>query len=140
MSLAFLSMELLWRNALGAIPLAMAVALICRCVRCRPSTRHALWLIVLLSLLAPPSLSLFDPPALLATIRAPLAMDAKRPSNLETEREPSSPVAVEPLNATAWLGEKMPSPPAPLAGPMESTGPETSSASSSLTLLELTQP
>jgi beta-lactamase regulating signal transducer with metallopeptidase domain len=56
MTLAFVSMNLLWHNALGAIPLAIGVAVICRVVRCRASTRHALWLIVLLSLMAPPLL------------------------------------------------------------------------------------
>jgi beta-lactamase regulating signal transducer with metallopeptidase domain len=56
MTLGLLSMDLLWRNALGAVPLAFAVAAICRFARCRASTRHALWLMVLLSLLAPPLL------------------------------------------------------------------------------------
>lgn len=54
MTLALASLDLLWRNALGAIPLAIVVALVCRFLPCRPSTRHALWVIVLLSLLAPP--------------------------------------------------------------------------------------
>ena len=53
MTLAFLSMDDLWRNALATIPLAIAVWLLVRCVPCRPSTRHAMWLIVLLALLVP---------------------------------------------------------------------------------------
>jgi beta-lactamase regulating signal transducer with metallopeptidase domain len=55
-SLGFMSMDLLWRNALAVIPLAMVVGAICRWAPCRPSTRHALWLLVLISLLAPPML------------------------------------------------------------------------------------
>ena len=55
MTLAFLSMDILWRNALAAIPVAVAVWLLGRCLPCRPSTRHAMWLIVLLVLLAPPN-------------------------------------------------------------------------------------
>jgi beta-lactamase regulating signal transducer with metallopeptidase domain len=48
------AMELLWRNALLAIPLALTVAAICKWLPCRPATRHALWCMVLLSLMAPP--------------------------------------------------------------------------------------
>ena len=55
MTLAFLSMDILWRNAFAAIPVAIAVWLLGRCLPCRPSTRHAMWLIVLLVLLAPPN-------------------------------------------------------------------------------------
>lgn len=51
------AMDLLWRNALTVVPLALAVALFCRCLPCRPATRHTLWLIVLLWFLAPPGLS-----------------------------------------------------------------------------------
>lgn len=51
---AILTTETLWRNALAAIPVACAVALLCRWLPCRPSTRHLLWLVVLLVLLAPP--------------------------------------------------------------------------------------
>jgi beta-lactamase regulating signal transducer with metallopeptidase domain len=40
--------EELWRFALAAIPLAAIVAVLCRCLPCRPSTRHALWLTLLL--------------------------------------------------------------------------------------------
>ena len=45
--------EFLWQNALAAIPLVLIVAAICKCVPCRPSTRHFLWLLVLVLLLAP---------------------------------------------------------------------------------------
>ena len=121
MSLAFISMELLWRNALGAIPLAVAVALICRCVRCRPCTRHVLWLIVLVSLLAPPWLSLVDSSALLASIRAPLAVSAPRATNPSIHREPMPPVAVEMRQSVASHGEDAWS--RPNAGTVDSTIP-----------------
>jgi beta-lactamase regulating signal transducer with metallopeptidase domain len=48
--------EIMWRNALAVIPLAVAVALICRLLPARPSTRHALWLVVLGLLVAAPLL------------------------------------------------------------------------------------
>ena len=37
-----LTADLLWRNALAVIPLAILVAVICRWSSCRPSTRHVL--------------------------------------------------------------------------------------------------
>lgn len=48
--------ELLWRNALGVIPIAVAVALLTRWLPIRPATRHSLWLATLLFLLLPPVL------------------------------------------------------------------------------------
>src|SRR5690606_33895262 len=56
MSLETDMMTILWRNGLIAIPIALAVVLLCRCVTLRPSTRHALWLLVLASFLMPPAL------------------------------------------------------------------------------------
>jgi beta-lactamase regulating signal transducer with metallopeptidase domain len=56
----FISTDVLWRSGLAAIPLAIVVALACRCLPCRPSTRHALWLIVLLSLVIVPMLPRID--------------------------------------------------------------------------------
>src|SRR5690606_28561022 len=56
MSLETDLMTILWRNGLIAIPIALAVVLLCRCVTLRPSTRHALWLLVLASFLMPPAL------------------------------------------------------------------------------------
>lgn len=52
---ASMLMEVLWRNALAVIPLTLLVAAICRWLPSRPATRHALWLGLLLLLLAPPS-------------------------------------------------------------------------------------
>lgn len=56
MNLEMLAGDWLWRNALGAIPLAILAALIGRFVPCRASTRHAMWLLVLVWLLMPPVL------------------------------------------------------------------------------------
>jgi len=48
------AIEEIWRFALAAIPLAAIVAVVCRCLPCRPSTRHTLWLtLLLLFVLAP---------------------------------------------------------------------------------------
>ncbi len=78
MTLAFVSMEMLWRNALAAIPLALIVAAICRWVPCRASTRHALWCMVLLSLLTPPFLPDVDLAAAVKPLFASLTnQDAK---------------------------------------------------------------
>ena len=40
--------EVLCRNGLAVVPLAVLVAGICRWVPSRPATRHTLWLLVLL--------------------------------------------------------------------------------------------
>jgi beta-lactamase regulating signal transducer with metallopeptidase domain/tetratricopeptide (TPR) repeat protein len=48
------TLDLLWHNALAAIFPALIVALLCYCVRCRPVTRHALWLMVLILFILPP--------------------------------------------------------------------------------------
>src|SRR5438045_6274853 len=48
------TLDLLWHNALAAISPAIIIALICCCIRCRPVTRHALWLMVLLFFILPP--------------------------------------------------------------------------------------
>ena len=53
---ASLSTDILWRTALAAIPLTLLVAAITRLLPCRPSTRHALWLILLVWLVAAPFL------------------------------------------------------------------------------------
>ncbi len=45
--------DLIWRNGLAVVPLAALVALVGRWSRCRPVTRHTLWLIVLAWFVAP---------------------------------------------------------------------------------------
>ena len=59
------SLDLLWRYALAGIPLAILVAIFCRFVPCRPSTRHALWVSVLSFFLVLP----FLPSEPLAVVR-----------------------------------------------------------------------
>lgn len=46
-------LEALWQNALAVIPLVTLVALLCRFVPMRPATRHTLWVIALVSFIAP---------------------------------------------------------------------------------------
>ncbi len=48
--------DLLWPYAIAAIPLALLVGAMTRWLPCRPATRHSLWLIVLLWLVAAPLL------------------------------------------------------------------------------------
>jgi len=74
---------MLWRNGLTAIPLVMAVAVIGRVFPCRPATRHALWLTVLLSLVVPPMLPGFDSVAPLPPLANPTftLSDVSRPSD-----------------------------------------------------------
>lgn len=79
MTLAFMTLEVLWRNALGAVPFVLAVALICRLLPCRASTRHALWLILLVSLVAPPLLSKWDYAAIWTAMRDRTAPAAVSP-------------------------------------------------------------
>lgn len=52
--------EGLWRNALGVIPLVVAIALLCRFMPMRASTRHTLWTVALLSLFIPPIMPRID--------------------------------------------------------------------------------
>jgi beta-lactamase regulating signal transducer with metallopeptidase domain len=46
--------DMLWQNGLAVIPLVLIVAGLCRYGRCRPATRHVLWLMVLVWLVLPP--------------------------------------------------------------------------------------
>src|SRR5262245_60765416 len=61
MDLSRLTAELLWPAALGAIPVAMVAAVICRLGWCRGATRHALWVSVLACFLAPMAVVLVRP-------------------------------------------------------------------------------
>ncbi len=54
MTLDWLPIDSLWRGALAVIPMALLVAAVSRLVPCRPSTRHALWLVVLILLVSAP--------------------------------------------------------------------------------------
>ena len=46
-------LESLWLNAIIAIPLVIIVVAVCKWTPCRPSTRHFLWLLVLMLLVIP---------------------------------------------------------------------------------------
>lgn len=59
---ALLNTDVLWRNALAVVPLAVVAALLCRILPCKPATRHMLWLVVLLVLFLPPGVPRFLPP------------------------------------------------------------------------------
>src|SRR6185503_12579970 len=96
MMLAFLSLEHLWRNALGAIPFAVLIALLCRVVPCRPSTRHSLWLILLISLLVPPLVSSWDYASFWTEARAWTARTIADESAQDGMKAVKAPPSVEP--------------------------------------------
>lgn len=45
--------QLLWQNALTAVPVVLAVAIVCRVLPLRPATRHSLWLLALIWFVLP---------------------------------------------------------------------------------------
>ncbi len=59
--------DLLWRNAIAVSPLAVLVALLCRCLPSRPSTRHTMWLVVMIWFVVPVLLPGLQPPDWLAS-------------------------------------------------------------------------
>lgn len=80
-------MTILWRNGLVAIPIALCVIVLCRAMPFRPSTRHALWLLVLASFIMPPALhTLWDPSELRPVEPASTATTLN-------ETEPAPPIA-----------------------------------------------
>jgi beta-lactamase regulating signal transducer with metallopeptidase domain len=52
--------DMLLQNAIGVVPIALVVAVLCKTLRLRPATRHTLWLGVLLFLIIPPTLPEFS--------------------------------------------------------------------------------
>lgn len=83
----FIGTDLLWRNALIAVPVAVLVAAVCRCLPARPATRHLLWLVVLVVLFAPPALpTLRLPPAGNRTVVPSVSAVERKVSPLTTER------------------------------------------------------
>lgn len=112
----FIPTDMLWRNALGAVPLALLVGAICRYLPCRPATRHVLWLMVLLWLVAPPimpSLELSTPPvkapAAVMPVAEKLVADLAPPSLADAEALP--PVAglseLEPLDEHLFTADEI---------------------------------
>lgn len=69
---ASLTTDLLWRNGLTAIPHVLLTAGVCRCIPCRPATRHAMWLVVLAWLVTPPMLPESPTPELVSSWVSPL--------------------------------------------------------------------
>jgi len=71
--------DLLWGNALAVVPLALMVAPACRFLPCRPATRHAMWLTVMLCFVLP---SMLPRVRILEGIgSAPAAEQASRPKH-----------------------------------------------------------
>ena len=96
MILEALPIDLLWRAALVVVPLAVIVAVVCRLVPCRPSTRHLLWLGVLLVLVAVPLL----PAAGWSGPERPLATSPDTPAPVP-QVGPLTPRSREAIDATA---------------------------------------
>jgi beta-lactamase regulating signal transducer with metallopeptidase domain len=81
--------DLLWRNALAAIPLALLVAVVCRLLPNRPAVRHSLWLTVLLWLVASPFLpSLELGPQLATEETTPASFGIASPSTSDLSQPP----------------------------------------------------
>lgn len=97
-------MTILWRNGLVAIPVALAVIVLCRAMPFRPSTRHALWVLVMASFLMPPALHTLWNPATLKPVESetPIveAVDSSSGDALR-EQSASTGTAREPSNAGA---------------------------------------
>ncbi len=75
----WLPTDVLWRTAIAVIPLAVLIAVVCRLVPCRPSTRHALWLVVLTLLVAAPLVGRAPISSLSAVIEAAPGFPIVRP-------------------------------------------------------------
>ncbi len=58
------SYEVLWSSALAFVPIAFAGALLVWGLRLRPASRHALWTVILASLMVPPVVHALDLPRL----------------------------------------------------------------------------
>lgn len=69
----------LWRNGLAVIPLVVMVAVLIRFGKCRPSTRHLLWAMVLAWLVLPPLIPAVD---WAATLRV---SDASKPKAVTSD-------------------------------------------------------
>ncbi|MHC4710018.1 MAG: M56 family metallopeptidase [Planctomycetota bacterium] len=98
-----LPIELLWRSALAVIPLALIVAAVCRWTPCRPATRHTLWLVVLMLLVAAPLLPRVTLPQLPAGPPAATVDAPPREFPIRREGEAIAPTASSGPPATASL-------------------------------------
>jgi len=66
-----------WRSVLMAVPLVILVSAVCRLVPCRPATRHALWLLALVSFVVLPFMAVL-PGVDLAALMMPESREADR--------------------------------------------------------------
>jgi beta-lactamase regulating signal transducer with metallopeptidase domain len=111
-----------------AAALAVAVALLCRKLRPRPAVRHALWLVVLLKLLAPPLVAWPWPePPGAAFRREPAVEESPRPPPADDSAPalppPEALVAAPPVDDPAWEAQPEPEPPAVVSVPAEAPAP-----------------
>lgn len=97
--------QLLWQNALTAVPVVLAIALLCRALPLRPATRHSLWLLALLWFVLPVLL----PSQRKAEIRATLAAAGRGAADAAVS-------AAAPL----LMGPRLPEPDADVDRPNES--------------------
>ena len=96
--------ELLWQQALAAVPLALIVAAVTRWFPCRPATRHALWVTALAWLVLSPFLP--QAPSLEIVENVPPTPPAAGPDAATLEsglvlRQPSS----DGLGGTVWRSQ-----------------------------------
>jgi len=103
-----LATDEIWRFALAAIPLAVIVAVVCRCLPCRPSTRHTLWLTLLGLFLIAPLLPQAPVPDLASWLEPAKDSEAAFP--------PLAAVAEEPVKKGKMKGDPPPAPPTERAG------------------------
>jgi beta-lactamase regulating signal transducer with metallopeptidase domain len=86
------ALDLLWRNALGVIPLAIGVAALARVLPMRPTTRHALWVAALVGFLAPPllpGLARFGPPSAAEIAERAAGTPDRRPLAVDQPERPT---------------------------------------------------
>jgi len=103
-----LATDEIWRFALAAIPLAVIVAVVCRCLPCRPSTRHTLWLTLLGLFLIAPLLPQAPVPDLASWLEPEKGGEAVLP--------PLVAAAEEPDKTGKMKKDPPPAPPTELAG------------------------
>jgi len=93
------AMEALWRGAVGVVPLALMVAVICHYLPRRPGARHGLWAVVLLALFLLPLVPALKRVARINTSAAEQAPAERVPENGAPNSEP----AARPLRSE-WAG------------------------------------
>lgn len=137
--LAGMLTDLLWRNALAVVPLALLVAGICRWMPCHAGTRHTLWLVTLLWLGVSPFLPAYPgssrgpdvavtPPAGVAVAPAPRPPETDSPPvSAPSSAEPAVGPAPRAGEAELYISDRDP-PPDRLADASAGSPAATSSA------------